>query len=160
MLRIVSSKMHDWREYSRLTSLDNSPLEWKTTSEWEQKLKDIISSLEDGHPRFRHYVWKKIFEEQTATTPVQTLVDTVNGNLPAFSLPLGTEDIFWTVYLTEEAIWSRFHTHSQIAVLEGEQLEGVKKQVFDALKEEGVERNAAGQVALHGRTHLVWTSRI
>jgi beta-xylosidase len=75
-------------------------------------------------------------------------------------LPLGLEDVFWTVYLTDEAIWSRYYTLSQIVVLKGEQLDKVKKQVVDALKVEDVERNAAGEVAVHGRTHLAWTSRV
>jgi hypothetical protein len=135
-------------------------LEWKASSKWEQKLKDIVWSLEDGHPRFRHLDWRKVFEAQTETTPLQTVMDTFTHNFPDFSLPIGTEDVFWTVYLTDEAIWSRYYTLSQIAVLKGEQLVEVKRQVFEALKGEEVERNAAGEVALHGRTHLAWISRV
>lgn len=147
---------------ARLTTspLDNSPLEWETSSQWEQKLKDIIWSLDDGHPRFRHLQWQEVFEAQTKTTPLQTLIDTVKHDFADFSLPLGTEDVFWTVHLTDEAIWSRYHTLSQIAVLKGEKLKEVKQQVFEALKGEDVERNSDGEIALHGRTHLAWTSRV
>ena len=152
--------MCDWKMHINLTSLDNAEKEWKFSSAWEQKLNDILWSLEDGHPRFRHQEWQKVFDEQTETNPLQVVVDTVTSNLPDFSLPIGAEDVSWTVYLSDEAIWSRFFTLSQISVLKGEQLDGVKKQVFDALKGEGVERNAAGEVALHGRTHLAWTSRV
>ncbi|EPE29286.1 S-adenosyl-L-methionine-dependent methyltransferase [Glarea lozoyensis ATCC 20868] len=138
----------------------NSPLEWNASSKWEQKLKDIIWSLDDGQHRFRHFEWKKVFEAQTETTPLQTLVDTFTHNFPDFSLPLGIEEVPWTVYLTDEAIWSRYYTLSQIAMLKGQKLEDVKKQVFAALKGEDVERNAAGEVALHARTYFCFTSRV
>jgi hypothetical protein len=104
--------------------------------------------------------WNTVFEAQTETTPLQTVIDTFKHNFPDFSLPLGLEDVFWTVYLTDEDIWSRFYTLSQIAILKGEELDKIKKQVFDTLRGEEVERNAAGEVALHGRTHLAWTSRV
>ncbi|EHL03316.1 putative Uncharacterized methyltransferase C25B8.09 [Glarea lozoyensis 74030] len=48
----------------------------------------------------------------------------------------------------------------QIAMLKGQKLEDVKKQVFAALKGEDVERNAAGEVALHARTYFCFTSRV
>jgi hypothetical protein len=88
------------------------------------------------------------------------LIDTFTHNFPDFSLPLGIEEVSWTVYLNDEAIWSRYYTLSQIAMLKDEQLEELKKQVFAALKGEDVERNAAGEVALHGRTYLCFTSRV
>ncbi|KAG9236887.1 methyltransferase [Amylocarpus encephaloides] len=138
----------------------NAPLEWECRSKWEQTLKDIINSFEDGHPRFRHLVWKQAFEKQTETTPLQTLKDTFSSNFPDFSLPIGEEDIHWTVYLSDEAIWDRYRSLSMIANAKGERLEEVKKEVFEALKGDEVERNSAGEVTLHGRTHLVWTSRV
>lgn len=86
---------------------DNSPKDYPATTKWEQKLKDIIASHEDGHPRFRHMVWKQAFEKQQDTSPLQTLKDTFLHNMPTFSLPLGEENVKWTVWLTEEALWSR-----------------------------------------------------
>ncbi len=86
---------------------DNAPKAWPSTTDWEQKLKDIIASLEDGHPRFRHMAWKQVFEKQLEVTPFQTLKDTFSQHLPTFSLPLGEEKVKWTVWLTDEAIWSR-----------------------------------------------------
>ncbi|RDL34610.1 Uncharacterized protein BP5553_07738 [Venustampulla echinocandica] len=138
----------------------NAPKDWPSASNWEQKLKDIIASLEDGHPRFRHLAWKRVFENQQDTTPLQTLKDTFTHHLPLFSLPIGEEDVKWTVYLTDEAIWSRYSTLSQITNLKGARLEEVRRKVFEALKADDVERNAAGEVAVHGRTHLAWTSRV
>jgi hypothetical protein len=80
--------------------------------------------------------------------------------MPNFSLPLGEENVKWTVWLSDEALWLRFATISHIANLEEGKKEEVRKEVYDALKEDRVERNAEGEVALHGVTYLAWTSRV
>jgi len=80
--------------------------------------------------------------------------------LPKFSLPLGEENVKWTVWLSDEGVWDRYSTLSQIAVLQGERREQVKRGLFQAIKGEDVERNEKGEVAVHGITHIVWTSRI
>ena len=141
-------------------ALDNGPKAWPSTTTWEQKLKDIIASLEDGHPRFRHMVWKQVFENQLDTSPLQTLKDTFNHNYPSFSLPVGEDDVKWTVWLTDEGVWSRFSTLSQIANQTEDKRAEIRKEVLEALKGDGVERNSKGEVALHGVTHIVWTSRV
>jgi hypothetical protein len=123
-------------------------------------MKDIIWSLDDGEPRFRHQRWKDVFEAQQDTTPVQTLVDTFTHRLPQFSLPLREELVKWTVWLTEQSVWERYLTLSQIAVLKGAKREDVKSKVFEALKGDDVERNENGQVALHGVTYFASTSRV
>jgi len=105
-------------------------------------------------------VWKDVFDTQQDTTPLQTVKDQLTGNLPKFSLPLGEEDVEWTVWLDDEAVWKRYSTLSQIANLDAERKESVRKEVLAALKEERGERNEKGEVALHGRTHLAWTSRV
>ena len=148
-------------ENALLTILDNAPKDWPSRSRWEQKLKDIIHLHEDGHPRFRHMKWKEVFEKQLDSNPLQTLKDTFTHHMPEFSLPIGEESVEWVVYLSEEAIWSRYSTLCQISNLKGsERFEEVRKELFDSLKDEGVERNAAGQVAVHGRTFMAWTSRV
>jgi hypothetical protein len=139
---------------------DNGAKSWKVTTEWEQKLKDIVAELEDGHPRFRHMEWKKVFEKQLESTPLQTLKDTFIHNLPNFSLPLGEDTVNWTVYLTDEGVWSKYTTLSHIANLDAATKEGVRKRVFDVLKGDDVERNEKGEVASHGVTYFAWTSRI
>jgi hypothetical protein len=141
-------------------ALDNGPKAWPSTTTWEQKLKDIIASLEDGHPRFRHMVWKQVFENQLDTSPLQTLKDPFNHNYPRFSLPVGEDDVKWTVWLSDEGVWSRFSTLSQIANQTEDKRAEIRKEVLEALKGDGVERNSKGEVALHGVTHLVWTSRV
>jgi hypothetical protein len=104
--------------------------------------------------------WKNIFDNQQDSTPLQTLKDTFTQNLPTFSLPLGEDTIKWTVWLTEEGVWSRYSTLSQIANLEAERKEEVRESVFDALKGDDVERNDKGEIAVHGVTYLAWTSRV
>lgn len=123
-------------------------------------MKDIIWSFDDGEPRFRHQRWKDVFEAQQGSTPLQTLVDTFKHKLPQFSLPLGEETVKWAVWLTEQAIWERYLTLSQIAILNGPDREIVKRAVFQALTGEGVEKNEKGEVALHGMTYFAWTSRV
>jgi hypothetical protein len=139
---------------------DNGAREWKPKTKLDQKLKDIVIETEDGHPRFRHMKWKEVFDQQQDTTPLQTLKDTFTKNFPSFSLPLGEETVEWTTWLSDDGVWSRFTTLSQIANLENEAKEKVHQQVLKALKEHEVERNAKGEVALHGVTYLAWTSRL
>ena len=116
--------------------------------------------MEDGQARYRHLKWKEVFENQQDSTPLQALKDTLTHHLPLFSLPLGEERTKWTVWLSDEAVWARYATLSQIANLEGEKLEDVKRTVFEALKGEGTERNEKGEVGIHGVTHFLWTSRV
>ncbi|KAI9792885.1 MAG: hypothetical protein M1833_000997 [Piccolia ochrophora] len=125
----------------------NQPRGWKTTTDWEQKLKDIIWSLDDGMPRFRHEKYKQCFENQA-------LMD------PLFSLPLGEESIPWVSWLTPEGVWDRFSTLSQIALLEHGRKTSLKQQVFDLIAGGDVERNEKEEVALHGVTFLSWTSKV
>jgi hypothetical protein len=49
---------------------------------------------------------------------------------------------------------------SHIANLDEGKKEKVRREVFNALEKDGVERNAKGEVALHGVTYLFWTSRV
>ena len=59
-----------------------------------------------------------MFDNQIKSTP---LTITAFAS-PLFSLPLGEDEVKWTVRLSKENIWKRFSTLSQIAVLEGEAL--------------------------------------
>ncbi|EON65043.1 hypothetical protein W97_04278 [Coniosporium apollinis CBS 100218] len=123
---------------------------------WEGKLKDLIWSLDDNQPRFRHEKWRAVFDEQLRSTP---LTITAFAN-PLFSLPLGEHEEKWTVWLSKEAVWDRFNTLSQIAVLEGEERERVRQIFDDAVNSDDVETNEKGEIALHGVTVTAWTSKI
>ncbi|APA06430.1 hypothetical protein sscle_02g012000 [Sclerotinia sclerotiorum 1980 UF-70] len=139
----------------------NTPRDGRATAtKWEQVLKDIVESTEDGLPRFRNGKWKQVFEDQLDSTPLQTLKDTFMQDFPQFSLPLGEDHVEWTAWLSDEAIWNRFGTLSAITVLEPEKKEQIKQKVLNSLKELDAERNEKGEVALHGKTYFFWTSRV
>lgn len=105
--------------YLRLIQVDNQTQEATKTTKWEAKLNDFIWTFKDDTPRFRNCQWKGIFDNQIKSTP---LTITAFAS-PLFSLPLGEDEVKWTVWLTKEKIWDRFSTLSQIAILEGEALE-------------------------------------
>jgi len=96
---------------------DNAPKSWTPTTEWESKIKSITWSLDDDHPRFRHEQWQQVFENQLQSTPFS-----IQSADPLFSLPLGKDSVEFTYWLSPEAVWERYHSLSQIAVLEGEEL--------------------------------------
>lgn len=105
-------------------------------------------------------VWKEAFEKQQDSTPIQALKDTFTHHMPQFSLPLGEEELRWTVWLTDDAVWQRYTTLSQVANLDAAKKEEVKTQLSSALKGDDVERNEKGEVGLHGVTYMAWTSRV
>lgn len=123
-------------------------------------MNDFVWSLDDGHSRFRHMKWKEIFEKQAPGNPLQVVKDTFLDHLPKFSLPLGEDSVKWTVWLSEDALWARINTLSQITVLKGDERENAIKVFKDALAGDDVERNDKGEIAAHGVTYFAWTDRI
>lgn len=119
-----------------------------------------MASIEDGHPRFRHLAWRQVFENQQYTTPIQYIKSIFNDSLPTFTLPIGEDKVEWVVWLSDEGVWSRYSTLSQIANQQGEEKEKIRKRVMEALKDSSTIRNADGEVAVHGATYLAWTSRL
>ncbi|CAD6585348.1 MAG: hypothetical protein ASARMPREDX12_001971 [Alectoria sarmentosa] len=95
----------------------NAPMSWKPTAEWEGKLKDITWSFGNEDVRFRHEQWRKVFETQLEITPFS-----IQAADPLFSLPLGENSVEFNQSLSPDAIWDRYHTLSQFAVLEGQEL--------------------------------------
>ena len=81
-------------------------------------MKAITWAFDDMEFRFRHGEWAKVFDNQLKGTPW-----TITGADPLFSLPLGEHSAKWTVWLSKDAVWERFHTISHIANLRGKQLE-------------------------------------
>ncbi|KAI0018295.1 S-adenosyl-L-methionine-dependent methyltransferase [Xylariomycetidae sp. FL0641] len=138
----------------------NQPKEWQASTKWEQKLKDFILSLDDGLPRFRHLKWKEVFERQPPANPVQVIRDTFTDHLPRFSLPLGEGSVKWTTWLSEDALWARVNTLSQVAMLKGEERDAATKLFKEAMNSDDIERNDKGEIAAHGVTYFVWTDRL
>lgn len=133
----------------------NAPLSWKPTTEWEGKLKSITWSFGNEDVRFRHEQWRKVFEKQLESTPFS-----IQAADPLFSLPLGEDSVEFTEWLSPEAIWDRYHTLSQFAVLEGKELEDTRKKVLEATRAADVKKNEHGWLELHGRTHFAFTTAI
>jgi hypothetical protein len=73
-----------------------------------------------------------------------------------FSLPLGEDSVPFETWLSKEAMWSRYRTLSQVATLEGDELDQVRKKFFEAI-DTADEKD--GKVAVHGRTFFAWTRR-
>lgn len=115
--------------YAHVMAVDNSQTDWMPTTKWLGKLKDIVRSLDDSTPRYRHEEWAAVFDGRLRSTPF-----TVLGADPLFSLPLGEGIVKWTVWLSKNDLWDRFHTISHIANLKGEQLEvSLRETVLDTL---------------------------
>ena len=93
-------------------------------------------------------------------SPFQAIKNTLSNDLPDFSLPIGEEMEKWTIWLSDEALWSRFNTLSQVAVLKGEERDEFVKRFKDVLRGEDVERNEKGEIAVHGVTYFAWTDRL
>lgn len=139
----------------------NKPKSWPPVTSWGKKLNDLIWSIStDGLPRFRDEAWKKVFEQQTKHNPLQIIKDSITSDFPRFSLPLGEETVKWTVWISEDALWARINTLSQVAVLNGEQKDAAYKTFKEALQSSDVERNEKGEIALHGVTFFAWTDKI
>lgn len=96
---------------------DNAPRSWEPATEWEQRLRDITWSFGNDDIRFRHEQWREIFDKQLETNPFS-----IQSADPLFTLPLGEESFLWTHWLSPDALWERYHTLSQFAVLEGQDL--------------------------------------
>lgn len=135
--------------------LDNAPQDWDIHDGWESTMRDVIWSFDDDQPRFRHQKWKNIFDEQAASNPL-----TLHLADPLFSLPIGETSLEYETPLWKDDVWKRLRTLSQLAILEGRELEQVKKTFSDAIDGPDTVSDDTGRVVLHGRTWLAWTSRI
>ncbi|KAL9593731.1 MAG: hypothetical protein Q9219_007407 [cf. Caloplaca sp. 3 TL-2023] len=138
-----------------VAQVDNAPWTWEPRTAWEATMKNIVWSYDDQHPRFRHENWRQVFDKQLSSTPF-----TIQSADPLFSLPLGEGSVEFVYYLHPDAIWKRFQSLSQIAVLEGEELTSVKDKVFAAMAEDNIERKDNNELPLHGRVVYTWTSSV
>ncbi|KAF1984648.1 methyltransferase [Aulographum hederae CBS 113979] len=133
----------------------NAPQADSPTTSWEGKVKALTWTFDDGQMRYRHGRWREVFDRQLKATPL-----TISAANPLFSLPLGEDQQDWTVWLTKEALWQRYRTLSQIAILEGEELEKAHATFTDAVTSADVETNDKGEIAVHGSTRWAWTGKV
>ena len=142
-----------------------------SSGDFELTTDDLAGSFDDNEPRFRHAQWRKVFEEQSKSTPLSLLV----ASDQLFSLPLAEHEESFETWLPKDKIWERYSTLSQIATLEGEELDVSRymdigsaadscqrthKAVVDAMSSPDVSTDSEGRVAIHGRTITAWTSKI
>ena len=136
----------------------NAPRDHAASSAWEATAQDLIWSIaeegDDKEPRYRHMEWKKVFDEQVKKTPLSLLVASDDQ---MFSLPIGEHEEPFETSLPPEKAWERYATLAHIAVLEGEKLAKTKQTFMDAVN---AEKDANGNVTVHGYTHAIWTSKI
>jgi hypothetical protein len=118
-------------------------------------MREVIWTFDDDSPRFRHEKWRQVFDDQNASDPLSMHLAT-----PLFGLPIGEDSVEFTSWLSKEDIWGRLRTLSQLAVLEGEELDKIRTKFEESLKEEGTELDEQGRVAVHGRTVFYWSSKI
>ena len=134
---------------------DNAPKSWEMSTSWEKTVRDLTWTFDDSLPRFRHERWREVFDDQLKSTPFS-----ISAADPLFSLPIGEGSVKFETWLSKDDVWKRYRTLSQIAVLEGEELETVKKAFWKALDGEEVQTDKQGRVAVHGNTFFAWTTRI
>ncbi|KAK4888129.1 hypothetical protein LTR27_012935 [Elasticomyces elasticus] len=134
----------------------NSPQTYDATTPWEGKVRDLTWTFQDNEARFRHEQWRKVFENQSKSTPLSLII----ASDQLFALPLGEHLEQFEVRLTKDQIWERYATISHIAVLEGDERERTYKTVMDALNSPDVDVDQDGKVAVHGKTFIVWSSKI
>ncbi|ETI26992.1 hypothetical protein G647_10091 [Cladophialophora carrionii CBS 160.54] len=133
----------------------NAPKSWSVHDGWEKTVKEIVWTFADDSPRFRHEKWRQVFDDQNASNPLS-----LHFADPLFGLPLGEGSVEFTTWLPKEDIWGRLRTLSQLAVLEGEELEKVRRRFEEGLESDGTQVDDAGRIAVHGRTVFFWTSKI
>ena len=97
----------------------NAPRDHEATTTWERKLQDLTWTFDDNEPRFRHEKWRKVFEDQSKSTPLSLIF----ANDQYFALPLGQHLEPFEVWLTKEKVWERYNTLSHISTLQGEDRE-------------------------------------
>ncbi|KAH8845173.1 hypothetical protein MCOR01_011796 [Pyricularia oryzae] len=142
----------------------NKPRDWQASTKWEQKLNDMVHSLpDDGHPRFRHSKWPDVFTSQLASSPLQALRGGASGKTPRFSLPLGEERVPFSIWLSEDELWRRMCTLSQMSIIVkkgGDEARELRTKFDEALRGDDVERNDKGEVNINGQTYFAWTDKI
>ena len=101
-----------------LIPLGFAPPTWPTTTAWERRLRDLISSIADDSSQFRRDHWRQVFDDQVKSTPL-----TIQSADPMFSLPLGEDKELWTIWLSDADFWTRWKTNSQVGKLKGADME-------------------------------------
>lgn len=128
-----------------LIHADNQPRAWTATTPWEGKLKQLILDLPLSGPlRFREDKWSQVFDQ----------------GQKFFSVPIESQKVQHTTWLTREALWSRVNTLSQVSILEGGDKEAFIKKFNEFLDGEGTIWNDKKEIAVHVNVFYAWTRRL
>lgn len=124
----------------------NNSLSHASPHSWTVTLRKYLFGLDKQAPgdaiRFRNSTWQPVFDDPNSPFG-----------------PLQTSSERWSVNLDKEALWKRWRTLSQIAALEeGSDEYTQARRVFDnALDQDDVERDQAGNIVVGGITVSFWT---
>jgi ubiquinone/menaquinone biosynthesis C-methylase UbiE len=124
----------------------NNTLEHWSPHPWTLKLRQFLFARDtkEDSVRFRNERWRVIFEQD---------------DIPFGKLTEASET--WTKSLTDEELWARWQTLSQIAEMnEGSpELKEAREYFEEAIKGEGTERDADGRIIVRGVTICGWTQK-
>lgn len=132
--------------YVTVDGTDNSQTDYQPVTKWEIEMRKIAWELDDKQRKFHNASWQDVFNQDEDAL---------------FDLPLQSETITWTVWLTRQGLWDRFRTLSFIATLGNDEQKEVQEKLFSIIERNDLdtETNIEGEIAVHGRTHMVWTFR-
>jgi ubiquinone/menaquinone biosynthesis C-methylase UbiE len=125
----------------------NNTLTHESPHPWTLKLREFLFARDtkEDSIRFRNERWRAIF-----------------NNVDAISFgPLREAAEEWRVALSEEELWARWRTLSQIAAMkdDSEELQAAQAYFEDALKGDGTERDKMGRIVVRGETVCGWTQK-
>ena len=97
----------------------NSPRTYAASTPWESRMRELTWTFQDDEARFRHQEWKKVFEDQSRSSPWSLLV----AGEQYFALPLGEWEERFEVWMWRRQVWERYATISSVVVLGEEERE-------------------------------------
>ena len=103
---------------------DNSGRTWKSTTIWEDKLKEIIRLNDVEDARAGHKKWQDLFERPSKAPGYPK-----GAAQSLFSVPVENSMILWTVWMSKNDIWNRYKTLSQIASLDAKGQEVIHQEI-------------------------------
>ncbi|KAF2863503.1 S-adenosyl-L-methionine-dependent methyltransferase [Piedraia hortae CBS 480.64] len=133
----------------------NAARDHNAATPWESRVHQLTWSFDDNESRFRHEKWRQVFDDQLESSPLALVK---GGKDVYFSLPLGEHVEPFETWMDKDRVWDRYSTLSHISVLQGERREKTRREVMDALQD--AKKNIKGEVAVHGNTYIVWTSKV
>ncbi|RPB18842.1 methyltransferase [Terfezia boudieri ATCC MYA-4762] len=132
----------------------NQSPEYPCTTPWESQLRNVLLTFNDGYPRYRDNVWRRVFDGVEA----RKMFSTSSSGEKTIE-----EKIFpVTVYLSKEDLWKRIGTLSYVRGLDKKEglIEKFRKTFDEILnKDKSVIKNNKGEIEMHHIVHVAWTRK-